>query len=606
MNLPQAIEHIDKFLDDTYSKSSFTRYANLKTRIDVRNTEKDVFQYSLLCNSKAFQIVNDKYRILDSMKFEIEEENDSYKVKYVLKRVSFAITVTKSMSECSCLTFCNFGLPCRHIFACRKQFKNTVYDETLIPDRWRKEFEKQDNDKPVFIVQTSTLVNKAPSKKHNKPKSVLEKFNKAYDLCRDIAQFLSTCGENEFQEKMTVLNTLKSELQCSQVTKGLDKDIHKQEATPLESDDCLTEFQYDKIKTTLSSGRETISDNNTSKDNIDHSKSKDTTEESNPMQNEIPDVLDLDDIRLDPVKSRRGRPKGTKKPFWNFSKKSSFTSKKRKATEKEENTSKTLQVEEYDSTQNDQTTKWISVSKYSLNSKDKHDIENKELLNDKIIDAAQETMKNQFTNPKINGFQSVLNKQRAHRFNMVEKDMVQILHRGSVISGHWFTISTLNCPEGTVNVFDSMYTDIDQESKSQILNILRHTGKSVRFHLIPVQRQAGGTECGLFAIAFAVALSFGLNPAKLIFDQSKMRAHLIFCFLDQTFSNFPFHINTNWKKKKQISLKVNIFCICRGLYDSEMMQCTQCLEWFHFRCIDKQTTKSLNRPDYQFRCSQCI
>ena len=376
--------------------------------------------------------------------------------------MSFAITVTKSMSECSCLTFCNFGLPCRHIFACRKQFKNTVYDETLIPDRWRKEFEKQDNDKPVFIVQTSTLVNKTPSKKHNMPKSVIEKFNKAYDLCRDIAQFLSTCGENEFQEKMTVLNTLKSEWQCSQVTKGLDKDIHKQEATPLESDDCLTEFQYGKIKTTLSSGRETISDNNTSKDNIDHSKSEDTTEESNPMQNEISDVLDLDDIRLDPVKSRRGRPKGTKKPFWNFSKKSSVTSKKRKATEKEENTSKKLKVEEYDSTQNDQTTKRISVSKYSLNSKDKHDIENKELLNDKIIDAAQEIMKNQFTTLKINGFQSVLNKQRADRFDKVEKDTVQILHRGSVSSGHWFTISTLNCPEGTVNVFDSMYTDIDQ------------------------------------------------------------------------------------------------------------------------------------------------
>ena len=85
--------------------------------------------------------MNDEYRILDSMKFEIVEDSESYKVKYDVKSVSFAITVSKSMTECSCLTYCNFGLPCRHIFACRKQFRSTVYDETLIPDRWRKEFE---------------------------------------------------------------------------------------------------------------------------------------------------------------------------------------------------------------------------------------------------------------------------------------------------------------------------------------------------------------------------------------------------------------------------------------------------------------------------------
>ena len=106
-----------------------------------------------------------------------------------------------------------------------------------------------------------------------------------------------------------------------------------------------------------------------------------------------------------------------------------------------------------------------------------------------------------------------------------------------------------------------MYSDLDQESKPQILSILKH--KFVKFHMIPVQRQVGGTECGVFAIAFAVALSFGLNPTKLIFDQSKMRTHLITCLSQKQFSNFPFSIN--WKKRK-------LFCSCRGLYDSEMIQ----------------------------------
>ena len=29
---------------------------------------------------------------------------------------------------------------------------------------------------------------------------------------------------------------------------------------------------------------------------------------------------------------------------------------------------------------------------------------------------------------------------------------------------------------------------------------------------------------------------------------------------------------------------------------SEMIQCTQCFEWNHFRCLEKQITKSLRNP----------
>ena len=97
--------------------------------------------------------------------------------------------------------------------------------------------------------------------------------------------------------------------------------------------------------------------------------------------------------------------------------------------------------------------------------------------------------------------------------------MIQILHRGSPSLGHWLTISNLNCQEGTVNVFDSFYNDIDKESKLQIANILKPTGKNIKFNIIPVQRQAGETECGLFVVDFAIALGMGFNPTKLLFKQ---------------------------------------------------------------------------------------
>lgn len=132
---------------------------------------------------------------------------------------------------------------------------------------------------------------------------------------------------------------------------------------------------------------------------------------------------------------------------------------------------------------------------------------------------------------------------------------------------------------------------------------MKPEGKHLHFLKCPVQNQVGATDCGLFAIAFAVALCFGMNPSKAIFAQEKMRAHLIECLENQKFSNFPFNINTNWKKKKITKTMEFIYCKCRGLYDSEMVQCVSCEAWLHHRCIDQNILKQIEKNQkFEFKC----
>ena len=127
------------------------------------------------------------------------------------------------------------------------------------------------------------------------------------------------------------------------------------------------------------------------------------------------------------------------------------------------------------------------------------------MLNDRIIDAAQIIMKNQFKHsPQINGFQSTIFKQNTKHFKKTNKDMFQISHRGSANSGHWFSVSTLNCDEDSINIYDSAFNDLDHDSKAQISSILKFDGKCIKLHQVSVQHQAGGSDRGLFAIAFAV------------------------------------------------------------------------------------------------------
>ena len=65
--------------------------------------------------------------------------------------------------------------------------------------------------------------------------------------------------------------------------------------------------------------------------------------------------------------------------------------------------------------------------------------------------------------------------------------MIQILYRGDIKSGHWFTISTVDCKEGTINWYDSIYNDLDKESKQQICAIMKPAGKNLIFQKYPVQ-----------------------------------------------------------------------------------------------------------------------
>ena len=94
--------------------------------------------------------------------------------------------------------------------------------------------------------------------------------------------------------------------------------------------------------------------------------------------------------------------------------------------------------------------------------------------------------------------------------------------------------------------------------------------------------QAGGSDCGLFAIAFATSLCYGQLPGKFHFDQSVMCKHLICCFERGHFEMFPIDRNRQSKNKVKATKTIAVYCSCRmpELPGSEMIQCGGCKDWF--------------------------
>ena len=102
-----------------------------------------------------------------------------------------------------------------------------------------------------------------------------------------------------------------------------------------------------------------------------------------------------------------------------------------------------------------------------------------------------------------------------------------------------------------MSVYDSKYSggDLDSSLTHQLALIycalitVEENGEEVDPHLVvhvpPVQQQKGSSDCGVYAIAFAVHAALGDDVKHLELDQTQMRNHLLQCFKKKELVRFP-------------------------------------------------------------------
>ena len=130
-------------------------------------------------------------------------------------------------------------------------------------------------------------------------------------------------------------------------------------------------------------------------------------------------------------------------------------------------------------------------------------------LNDNIVSAAQKLLKQQL--PVRNGFQDPCCG-LAYAFQIMSDEFIQVLHNGY---DHWLTISTIGTATDEVFV---LYASVSTKVKHQIVALLATQSKTIKLSFVDVQKQSGGYDCGLFALAFATALVNGINPGRYLYD----------------------------------------------------------------------------------------
>ncbi len=94
---------------------------------------------------------------------------------------------------------------------------------------------------------------------------------------------------------------------------------------------------------------------------------------------------------------------------------------------------------------------------------------------------------------------------------LLGQNLVQILHIGG---NHWNTVVAIDTQ--TVKVYDSLYhslgAGLGAGTSKQSAAILRSSCKQISFSIENTQEQIGGSDCGLFAIAYATEYCYGNAP----------------------------------------------------------------------------------------------
>ena len=78
---------------------------------------------------------------------------------------------------------------------------------------------------------------------------------------------------------------------------------------------------------------------------------------------------------------------------------------------------------------------------------------------------------------------------------------------------------------------------LSQEIVDLVKNLLGPIYKGI--NQLPVKQQLNTTDCGVFAIAFATCLVYGLDPSQVRFNIPMMRPHVLNRFKARAMRVFP-------------------------------------------------------------------
>ena len=160
------------------------------------------------------------------------------------------------------------------------------------------------------------------------------------------------------------------------------------------------------------------------------------------------------------------------------------------------------------------------------------------------------------THPQIDGLQDTV-LQTNKSWTLPTSQFIQFFHMSN--PPHWLTLSNIGAAPDTVNLYDSSHLSIPSNILDDIASFVHTPNSKLTINHVNTQVQLNGTDCGVFAIAYAVSLANGEDPCNL--QYTDMRKHLASCY--DTHSLVPFPSSVQPRRRKFIrKYQIKVYCHC--------------------------------------------
>lgn len=139
---------------------------------------------------------------------------------------------------------------------------------------------------------------------------------------------------------------------------------------------------------------------------------------------------------------------------------------------------------------------------------------------------------------------------------------LQILHNGL---NHWLLVAYgfPSLPKNCVVIFDSLRSEPSNLVLASCASLLGTSQDNFVLYSSSCQQQNNSDDCGVYAIAFATALLFNLDPSKVTFHSGKLRNHLKSCLLRRELTPFPSVGSRCANERESSETVVDVICSCR-------------------------------------------
>ena len=83
---------------------------------------------------------------------------------------------------------------------------------------------------------------------------------------------------------------------------------------------------------------------------------------------------------------------------------------------------------------------------------------------------------------------------------------------------HWCVVSNVECEENVVNVNETFFTSVSEETL--ITRMLSSSATTMTVQMMEIEKQANLSDCGILAIAIAHEICSGHNPGTVAFKHA--------------------------------------------------------------------------------------